>query len=143
MRGYSAGDAGLFLNNAADSPVVHLILRGDTDSLTTADRLARIYMPYVTLPAGARADFGLTHYTFRSGTGYDRDDLYVGDSGKGQLLLLCERPAPDLPSPNCLAIDRPVAPGVTLSYRFKRAQLSGWRSIAQGVDRLVSGFMKR
>jgi hypothetical protein len=41
-----------------------------------------------------------------------------------------------------LAIDRPVAQGVTLSYRFKRAQLSGWRDIAQGVDRLVAGFMK-
>jgi hypothetical protein len=142
MRGYSAAEAGLFLSNAADSPVVHLILRGDTDSLSTADRLARIYMPYVTQPAGAAAEFGLTRYTFRDGTGYDRNDLYVGDSGKGQMLLLCERPAPDLPSPNCLAIDRPVARGVTLSYRFKLAQLSGWHDIAQGVDRLVGGFMK-
>ncbi len=142
MRGYSAADAGLFLSNAADSPVVHLILRGDTDSLTAADRLARIYMPYVTEPAGAPAEFGLTRYTFRDGTGYERDDLYAGDSGNGLLLLLCERPAQELPSPNCLAIDRPVATGVTLSYRFKRAQLSGWRNIAQGVDRLVAGFMK-
>ena len=52
MRGYSAADAGVFLNNAADSPVVHLILRGDTDSLSAADRLARIYMPYVDDPKG-------------------------------------------------------------------------------------------
>ena len=60
MRGYSAADAGLFLSNAADSPVVHLILRGDTDSLTAADRLARIYMPYVDRscgrPRGVRPD---------------------------------------------------------------------------------------
>jgi hypothetical protein len=142
MRGYSAATSSLFLANAADSPVVHLILRGDTDSLTAADRLARIYMPYVTEPAGAPAEFDLTRYTFRDGTGYERNDLYVGVGGNGQLLLLCERSAQDLPSPNCLAIDRPVAQGVTLSYRFKRAQLSGWRGIAQGVDRLVAEFMK-
>ena len=87
--------------------------------------------------------FGLTHYVFRADTGYERNDLYVGDGGTGPFLLLCERPAQDLPSPNCLAIDRPVAPGVNLSYRFKRAQLSQWRQIATGVDRLVARFMKQ
>ncbi len=139
MRGYSADEAGLFLSNAADSPVVHLILRGDTDSLSGVDRLARIYLPYVSEPQGAAAEFGLTRYTFRDGTCYERNDLYAGDGGR--LLLLCERPAQDLPSPNCLAIDHPVAKGVTLSYRFKRAQLSGWRDIAKGVDKLLTGFM--
>jgi hypothetical protein len=142
MRGYSAGDAGLFLSNAADSPLVHLVLRGDTNTLSSADRLARIYQPYFADPGGAPDQFGLTRYEFRDGTGYERNDLYAGDSGPGSLLLLCERPAQDLPSPNCLAIDRPVAPGVTLSYRFKRAQLSQWRQIDSSVDRLVARFMK-
>lgn len=141
MRGYSASDAALFLSNAADSPVIHLVLRGDTNALGAADRLARIYMPYITDPNGTSDQFGLTRYTFRAGTGYERDDLYVGGSGANQLLLLCERPAQDLPSPNCLAIDRPVAPGVNLSYRFKRAQLSRWRDIAGGVDGLLVKFM--
>jgi hypothetical protein len=143
MRGYSASDASLFGSNAADSPVVHLLLRGDTNGLGAADRLARIYMPYITDPKGQPEPFGLTRYTFRNGTGYERNDLYVGPGGAELLLLLCERPAQDLPSPNCLAIDRPVAPGVNLSYRFKLAQLSRWRDIAAGVDRLVAGFMKR
>ena len=142
MRGYSTADAALFQSNAADSPVVHLLLRGDTNGLSGADRLARIYMPYVSDPKGMPEQFGLTRYTFRADTGYERNDLYVGSSGAGQLLLLCERPAQDLPSPNCLAIDRPVAPGVNLSYRFKRAQLSRWQDIAGGVDRLVASFMK-
>jgi hypothetical protein len=133
----------MFLSNAADSPLVYLILRGDTNGLGAADRLARVYMPYVADPRGTADQFGLTRYTFREGTGYERNDLYVGDSGAEQLLLLCERPAQDLPSPNCLAIDRPVAPGVNLSYRFKRAQLSRWRNIASGVDGLLAKFMKR
>jgi hypothetical protein len=143
MRGYSAQDAGLFLSNAADSPLVHLLLRGDTNSLSAADRLARIYRPSIADSGGAPGQFGLTRYTFRDGTGYERNDLYVGDNGPGLLLLLCERPAQDLPSPNCLAIDRPVAPGVNLSYRFKRAQLGRWRQIAGGVDGLIARFMKR
>ena len=142
MRGYSVQDAPLFLSNAADSPLLHLVLRGDTNGLTPADRLARIYMPYVADAKGAPASFGLLRYTFRADTGYERNDLYVGTSGAGPLLLLCERPAQDLPSPNCLAIDRPVAPGVNLSYRFKLAQLSHWREIAGGVDRLVARFMR-
>src|ERR1700760_275763 len=41
MRGYSAADATLFLSNAADSPVIHLVLRGDTNGRNGADRLAR------------------------------------------------------------------------------------------------------
>jgi hypothetical protein len=142
LRGYAAEDAGLYLSNAPDSPVVHLILRGDTNSLSASGRLARIYTPYVADPNGAPDQFGLTRYTFRDGTGYELNDLYAGNGGAGLLLLLCERPAQDLPSPNCLAIDRPVAAGVTLSYRFKRAQLSHWRDIDTGVDRLVANFMK-
>src|SRR6201994_3938215 len=65
MRGYSAGDSSLFLNNAPDSPVVHLILRGDTNGLTPADRLQRIYMPYMADAKGTAAQFGLTRYVFR------------------------------------------------------------------------------
>ena len=119
MRGYSDGEAQLFGSNAPDSPVVHLLIRADANNLDTENRLARIYMPYISDPKGEAGPFGLTQYAFRPDSGYGRDDLYVGASGSP--LLLCEQPAQDLPSPNCLAIDRPIAPGVNLSYRFKRA----------------------
>ena len=59
------------------------------------------------------------------------------------LLFLCERPwRQDISSPNCLAIDRPIARNVNLSYRFKRAQLAQWRAISDGVGQLVSRFLK-
>jgi hypothetical protein len=137
MRGYSEDEAPLFAGNAADSPLVHLLIRA-RNGLGTQDRLQRVYMPYIANPMGDAGPFGLTHYAFRLQTGYGRDDLYAGNG----LLLLCERPAQDLPSPNCLTIDRPIAPGVSLSYRFKRAQLSSWRVINAGVDRLVADFRK-
>ena len=50
------------------------------------------------------------------------------------MLLLCEREAPDLPSPNCLAVDRPLAQESELSYRFKRAYLARWREMAPASD---------
>ena len=140
MRGYSDAEAGLFAGNAADSPVVHLLIRADQIGLDAQSRLNRIYMPYIADPKGEAAPFGLRRYGFRADSGYGRSELFVGDGGAP--LLLCEQPAQDLPSPNCLAIDHPVAPGVNLSYRFKRAQLARWQMIADGVNRLLAGFRK-
>ena len=51
-----------------------------------------------------------------------------------------EREAADLPSPNCIAVDRPIANGLSLSYRFKRAYLARWREMADGADALVRKF---
>lgn len=140
MRGFSDDDAQLFAGNAPDSPLVHLLIRADRAPLPAGERLRRVYMPYITNDAGEKGPFGLTHYAFRPGSGYARDDLYAGNDGA--LLLLCEQPAQDLPSPNCLAIDQPVASGVSLSYRFKRAQLASWRAVDNGVNRLVAKFRK-
>jgi hypothetical protein len=138
MRGYSDTETALFAGNAADSPVVHLLLRADTNSLDMKSRLVRIYMPYITDSAGEEDRFALTRYSFRADSGYGRDDLYAGNNGES--LFLCERPAQDIPSPNCLSIARPVAPGVYLSYRFKRAQISHWREIGEDANRLIAGF---
>jgi hypothetical protein len=140
MRGFSQAENALFAGNAADSPVIHLQLRADINSLDTKARLQRIYMPYIVEPKGETTSFGLTRYVFRANSGYGRSDLFAGT--EDGFLLLCERPAQDVPSPNCLAIDRPIAPGVSLSYRFKRAHLSRWQAIGDGVNRLVSGFRK-
>lgn len=140
MRGYTAAEDSLFASNASDSPIVHILIRTDANGMDTQTRLRRIYMPYIAEPKGEPAPFGLTRYGFRADSGYGRSDLYVG-KGNGPLLL-CEQPAQDLPSPNCLAIDRPIAQGVSLSYRFKRARLADWQAVAAGVNRLISDFRK-
>ena len=143
MRGYSEAEGPLFAGNAADSAVVHLLIRADTDSLDPASRLERIYKPYIRNSAGSAGPFGLTRYEFRAASGYAGNDLFVGEiAGRGPVLLLCERPAQDLPSPNCLATGRPIVRNVSLSYRFKRAQLARWREVDEGVGKLVTGFIK-
>jgi hypothetical protein len=140
MRGYTVAEDSLFAGNAPDSPIVHILLRADANGMDTQTRLARIYMPYIAEPKGEPAPFGLTRYEFRADSGYGRSELYVS-KGDGPLLL-CEQPAQDLPSPNCLAIERPIAEGVNLAYRFKRAHLARWQAVAAGVHRLISEFRK-
>ena len=140
FQGYSDADARQFAGNAPDSPVVRLALRGDPTTLDAGARLKRIYLPYVVDPKGAEGPFELTQYTFRSDSGYQRNDLFVGTRDGKPVLLLCEKEGAQLTSPNCLAVDRPMAGNLSLSWRFKRAWLSHWREIAAGVDTLVKRF---
>lgn len=140
MRGYSPEDAGLYIGNAPDSPVVRLLFKGDENDLDAAARLDRIYRPYLQSPQGAPGNFGLTQYAFRADSGYARQDLFAGSEGGRLVLFLCERTGPDLPSPNCQMTGRPVARNLSFSYRFKRAHLERWREIAPGMDRLLARF---
>ena len=141
-RGYSNAEARLFTGNAPDSPVIHLSLRGDPNDLDERARLDRIYMPYISNRKGSAGPFGLTQYGFARDSGYERDDLFAGENAKGLVLLLCERASADLPSPNCLAIDRPLAKNLSFSYRFKRAYLAHWLEMAAGVDMLIAKFRR-
>jgi hypothetical protein len=142
MSGYSSADAAVFTSNAMDSPIVYILIREDKNMLGAADRLDKIYMPYIADPKGAPGPFGLTRYDFRDDSGYRRNDLFVGETPDGPLMLLCVRFSPEVSSPSCLAIDQPFAHDVTLSWRFKRAHLARWREISDNVESLVRRFEK-
>jgi hypothetical protein len=141
MRGYSAAQARLFQGNAPDSPLVRLFFKSGEKDMPAAERLQRIYGPYLAGPEGRDGGFGLTQYAFRPDTGYGDSDLFAGTEGGRMLLLLCERADPELASPSCLATGRTVAANVSFSWRFKRAYLARWQEIAAGVDRLLAGFI--
>jgi len=141
-QGYSTDLARQFQSNAPDSAVVRILVRRDPNAMDAGTRLARIYGPNLASPEGMRGPFGLRRYGFAENSGYEKTDLFVGGSGKGLLLLLCEQPAADLPSPNCQATDRPFANGVSYSFRFKRAWLARWRELSGGVDALIARFEK-
>ena len=139
FKGYSDWDSSLFTGNAADSPVIFIMLRVEQFKITEADRLQRIYLTYVTNPAGQPGPFGLTQYIFRDDSGYHGEDLYVGRLNGKLVVLRCVRFSQQVPSPSCLR-DQRVPGGVSLSYRFKRANLGHWQEIAQGVDKLIASF---
>ena len=140
FHGYSDDDARLFSGNAPDSPVIHLTLRGDIYKLDARQRLARVYSPYLANTRGHGGPFDLRQYDFAADSGYGRSELFAGSTASGLILFLCEKEVADLPSPNCLAVERPLARGISLSYRFKRAYLARWREIDGGVDALVARF---
>jgi hypothetical protein len=141
FRGYSDSQAQVFADNGADSPVVYLLIRQEQFDIDEAARLQRIYLNYVIDPAGTPGPFGLTQFRFRDDSGYRGEDLFVGQTPLGPVVMHCVRLSSDVPSPSCLRDER-LARGVALSYRFKRTQLVHWREIAQGVDALVRSFRK-
>lgn len=142
FRGYSTDEAQTFGDNSADSPVVYILVREEQLNLNEAERLKRIYMNYVTDPAGKRGPFGLTQYTFRDDSGYRGEDLFVGQRRDSLVVMRCWRFSQDVPSPGCLR-DQRLTRNVAMTYRFKRANLGQWREIADGVNALIAGFENR
>jgi hypothetical protein len=142
MTGWSNLEASTFAGNPADSPVVYMLIREERVNLTESDKLSRIYLAYVTDAKGRAGPFGLTQYTFRENTGYRNEDLFVGQSPTGPVVLRCVRFSPEVPSPSCLR-DLPIAPNVAMSYRFKRAHLAQWSEIGRGILNLVMTFKKQ
>lgn len=140
LSGWSNWNASAFAENGPNSRIVFLTIR-EQANLSEADRLKRIYMDYVVDPKGAPGPYGLTRYTFRADSGYRAEDLFVGQTSKGPVVLRCVRVAPDVPSPSCLR-DMPLGKGVGLSYRFKRSKLNHWHEIADNVATLIASFEK-
>ncbi|HEY0281219.1 MAG TPA: hypothetical protein VGC27_01195 [Rhizomicrobium sp.] len=141
MSGWSNWDAQSFTDNSANSKVLEMRLRQDNLNLSEADRLQRVYMGYIANPRGTEGPYGLKQYAFRADSGYHNEDLLVGETETGLLVMRCVRLGPDVTSPNCMR-DMPVARGVSLFYRFKRAHLSQWRKIDAGVTKLIASFEK-
>ena len=141
FRGYKEGDAQVFASNAADSPLVYVLLHEEQLKLGELDRLQRIYFNYVRDRTGRPGPFGLTQYEFRGDSGYRGEDLFVGHFGTRVVVLRCVRSSASVPSPGCLRELR-LASHAAITYRFKRSQLSRWREIATGVDTLMHSFMR-
>ena len=139
FRGYTDQDSALFAGNGANSPIVHILIRRDVFDLTESVRLNRIYLGEVTEVHGAPGPFGLTRYAFRDDTGYRGEDLFVGRTEEGNVIMRCVRRTASVPSPNCLR-EVLLTKGVELSYRFKRLRLASWRDISKDVKRLVASF---
>lgn len=139
LTGWSNWNAEAFASNAADSKVVYLTIHLDRASMSEADKLSRVYLDYVLERQGQPGPFGLRQYRFREDTGYRNEDLFVGTSEKGPVVMRCVQASREVSSPSCLR-ESLIAPGVALSYRFKREQLPQWREIAAKVDKLMASF---
>ena len=139
LSGWSNWDAGSFADNSPTSNVVFMSIREDKVNLSEADRFRRIYQGYLADPKGSPGWYNLTQYAFRSDSGYHNEDLFVGHTASGPVIMHCAKLGPDVPSPNCWR-DVNLAKGVSVSYRFKRRRLNHWVQIDDGVDKLMAAF---
>ncbi len=139
LTGWSNWDSGKFDDNGPKSQIVFMPIREDHVNLTETERMQRIYDAYLADPKGAPGPFGLTQFAFRNDSGYHAEDLFVGQTSGGLMVLHCAKFGPDVPSPNCWR-DMQLGKGASVSYRFKRSKLSHWHEIADGVARLMDSF---
>jgi hypothetical protein len=103
-------------------------------------RLERVYLPQVVSPDGAAGPHGLRQYTFNPNSSYRDEELFVGQAEAGPVVMRCARPVSDSLAATCVR-EMAVAPGVSLSYRFKRTHLAEWSAIDKSVRALFARFM--
>jgi hypothetical protein len=100
-----------------------------------AERLKVIYPRYVG-PGIAGPD-GLTVQRFRDGSPYHGEDLMFDPAMPERFLLRCTQQVGATPA-MCLHERR--TGGVDISVRFPRQWLSDWRSVSEGIERLIASF---
>jgi len=137
LRGYSLDEAQDFTAN--DSRIVALTLRAGQTVLPEQDQFDQLYAEQMQDPEGQEGPFGLKQYEFREGSAYRAKDLLVGTTDNGRTLLLCGKITPENMTPSCLRV-MPLMHGFSLTYRFKRAQLSQWQSMDAAVRGLIAAF---
>jgi hypothetical protein len=105
-------------------------------TLSPAERLKAIYPRYADAAPIVGTD-GLSLQAFRDGSPYQGEDLILEPSAPERFLLRCTRQIASTPA-MCLH-ERRIG-GADVTVRFPRGWLDDWRSVADGVDRLIAGF---
>lgn len=138
LVGWSNWQAEDFADASADSKILYATLRADRNNLSEADRLKRVYGDYVDRNPHP-GPYDLVRYDYKSQAGYGDEDFYVGQTDRGPAIFRCVRQSQIVPAPNCLR-DQYIARGVSLTWRFKRAQLAHWRRMDDALAHWVAAL---
>jgi len=143
LTGYAPSRREEFIENAADTRRIDIVIEVRRSPFTERDRLERLYLPLTLDPQGERSPYELIKYQFaerRPDTptnGYADKELYVGaGEAGGQVVLMCFQERDDIPSPECFR-EYAFNDRVTVTYRFKRPYLPEWRAIDARVRAFV------
>ncbi|MGD9800504.1 MAG: hypothetical protein AB7F91_05890 [Parvularculaceae bacterium] len=146
LSGYAPSRRDDFVENAADTRRVDMLIAARTSPFTERERIDILYLPQTIDRRGARTPYQLIKYEFKEQranvptSGYAGTELYLGeDEEKNVIALFCFKEREDLPSPECWR-ELEISPEVTLTYRFKRPYLAEWRKIDEEVRSFVSGM---
>ncbi|MBI1239893.1 MAG: hypothetical protein GC199_11195 [Alphaproteobacteria bacterium] len=136
----TAANEAEFADSSPTARRVMMLIHLNGTPLTERDRFVRVFQNQVVDPEGEDGPYGLTLYTFQPRSGYAGHDLFTGVDARGQLAVIrCAIEAPDLPAPECQR-DLDLAPGLSLSYQYKREFLTDWKKIDADIVNLVTGF---
>ena len=105
-------------------------------ALAPEERARTIYPRYLDPAVAATTTDGLAQRAFRNATPYANEDLFVGTTPA--LVARCSR---DAGTPGMCLTERRIE-GADLTFRFPRAWLSDWRSVASAMQRVVDDVYK-
>jgi hypothetical protein len=101
------------------------------DAMAPELRVRTIYPRYLA-PEMIQVQDGLSMRSFRAGTPYDSEDLFLAD--QPPLATRCTR---DARTPGMCLADRRIE-GADLTFRFPRSWLSRWRDVSDAMERLTA-----
>jgi hypothetical protein len=104
-------------------------------TLPPVDRVNAIFRRYLADEHFESPD-GLLIMSFRDGTPYQGEELYLNSAAPERFMTRCTRPGPGGTPGMCLYEQRVGAASVTL--RFPRDWLTDWRGLAQGLERVIA-----
>jgi hypothetical protein len=111
--------------------MLFLSIAAHHDAMAPEARLRTIYPHYLDQAPASVAD-GLTMRTFRDGTSYAGEDLFLADGP--DLAARCTR---DAATPGMCLSERRID-GADLIFRFPRSWLAQWREVANAMERLTA-----
>jgi hypothetical protein len=106
------------------------------DSLAPDMRVRTIYPRYLE-QASTPLDDGLTMRSFKDGSPYNSEDMFV--AANPALVARCTR---DAATPGMCLSERRIE-GADLTFRFPRSWLSQWRDVANAMERLTAQMYGR
>lgn len=98
-------------------------------------RLEEVYRFHFDGP-GTDAGNGLTRHRFKSGSGYDDQELFVAGEGERRFVARCFRDSAQ-PMVSTCTRDRLGDTGMAVRYRFNRDLLPEWQQLEAGVTALL------
>jgi hypothetical protein len=121
--------------NALDRLFVTIVAADAT--VPPAERINTIFRRYLAEERFDSPD-GLTIMSFRDGTPYQGEDLYLDATEPDRFITRCTRPGAGGTPGECLHERRVGAANLTL--RFPREWLADWHGVAGTIERLVAGL---
>lgn len=122
---------GTFDENIQPIDRIFVSIAAHHDALSPEARLRTVYPRHLT-PAATPAQDGLAMRTFRDGSAYGNEDLFLGT--QPALVARCTR---DGSTPGMCLSERRIG-GADLTFRFPLAWLTQWRDVANAMDQLTA-----